>query len=153
MFFLSHLEMDLLVCLGSLSCCIELEVTKWWLDILLKDFLIECRFNGSINHGKPQTSHYHHHVWLLVWCPFDVMLCWFYARCNRTHTFQKVWLSLHQSTEYLPKRIGDNQDIFWQMWDEPVFFLIRSDDCLWLNNPFQTDKCQLFFFSSVLEFL
>ncbi len=48
------------------------------------------------------------------------MLCWFYARCNRTHTSQNVQLLSHQSTEYLPKSLGDNQDIFWQMWDEPL---------------------------------
>ncbi len=34
---------------------------------------------------------------------------------NGTHTFQKVQLLSHQSTEYLPKSLGDNQDIFCQM--------------------------------------
>ncbi len=29
-----------------------------------------------------------------------------------THTFQKVKLLSHQSPEYLPKCLGDNQDIF-----------------------------------------
>ncbi len=48
------------------------------------------------------------------------MQCWFYARCNGTRTFQKVQLLSHQSTEYLPKSLGDNQDIFWQMCDEPL---------------------------------
>ncbi len=70
--------------------------------------------------SSPRPSHYHLHVWLLVWCAFYEMLCWLYARCNRTHTFQKVQLLSHQSTEYLPKCLGDNQDIFWQMWDEPL---------------------------------
>ncbi len=69
--------------------------------------------------SSPRPSHYHHHVWLLVWCSFYEM-CWFYARCNGTHTFQKVKLLSHQSTEYLPKSLGDNQDFFWQMWDEPL---------------------------------
>ncbi len=64
-----------------------------------------------------RPSHYHHHVWLLVWCSFYEMLCWFYARCNGTHTFQKVQLLSHQSTEYLPKILVDNQYVFWQMWD------------------------------------
>ncbi len=45
------------------------------------------------------------------------MLCWFNARFK---TFQKVQLLSHQSTEYLPKSLGDNQDILWQMWDEPL---------------------------------
>uniref|UniRef100_A0A672LZE6 TNF superfamily member 13 n=1 Tax=Sinocyclocheilus grahami TaxID=75366 RepID=A0A672LZE6_SINGR len=48
------------------------------------------------------------------------MLCWFYARCNGTHTFQKVQLLSHESTECLPKSLGNNQDIFWQMRDEPL---------------------------------
>ncbi len=36
------------------------------------------------------------------------------------HTFQKVKLLSHQSTIYLPKSLGDNQDIFWQMRDKPL---------------------------------
>ncbi len=103
--------MDLLVCLRSLSCCItqvhlSLRI-NWWPHILLQDFLIECRIHGSINYGKssipwsPRPSHYHPHVWLLVWCSFYEMLCWFYTRCNGTLTFQKVKLLSHQSTEYL----------------------------------------------------
>ncbi len=106
---------------------LELELTNWWPDILLQDFQIECRIHGSINYGKSsrswsslRPSHYHHHVWLLIWSSFYEMLCWFYARCNGTHTFQKVQLLSHQSTEYLPKSLGDNQDIFGQMWDEPL---------------------------------
>ncbi len=35
---------------------LELEVTNWWLDILLHDFLIECRIHGSINYGKSSSS-------------------------------------------------------------------------------------------------
>ncbi len=62
--------------------------------------------------SSPRPSHYHHHVWLLVLCSFNEMLCWFYDRCNGTHTFQKVQLLSHQSTEYLPKSLGDNQDNF-----------------------------------------
>ncbi len=46
---------------------------------------------------------------------FYEMLRGFYARCNGKHTFQKVQLLLCQYTEYLPKSLGDNQDIFWQM--------------------------------------
>ncbi len=81
--------------------------------------------------SSPRPSHYHHHVWLLVWCSSYEMLCCFYARCNGTHTFQNVQLLSHQSTEYLPKSLGDNQDIFWQMWDKPfLFFLVSSGFCL-----------------------
>ncbi len=50
------------------------------------------------------------------------MLCWFYARCNGTLTFQKVQILSHQSTKYLPKSLGDYQDIFWQMWGLCVVF-------------------------------
>ncbi len=49
------------------------------------------------------------------------VVCWFYVRCNGTHTFQKVQLLSHQFTEYLPKSLyRNNQDIFWQMWDKPL---------------------------------
>ncbi len=61
--------------------------------------------------STPKPSHYHHHVWLLVWCSFYEILCWFYAQCNGTHTFQKVKCLSHQSTEYLPKSLGNNQYI------------------------------------------
>ncbi len=68
--------------------------------------------------NSPRSSHCHHHILLLVWCSFSEMLCYFYARCNGTHTFQKVKLLSHQSTEYFPKSLGDHQDVFWQNWDE-----------------------------------
>ncbi len=35
-----------------------------------------------------------------------------------THTFQKL---SHQSTEYFPQILEDNGDIFWQIWDKPLF--------------------------------
>ncbi len=157
LFFLSHSEVDLLVCLGSLSCCItqvrlSLRSQTDGPDILLQDFLI--RVQNSWFHqlwqvtqvlklqSSPRPSHYLHHVWLLVWCSFYEMLCWFYARCNGTHTFQKVQLLSHQSTEYLPKSLGDHQDIFWQMWNEPLcsfwsavaFALELSHGCLFAQS-------------------
>ncbi len=80
--------------------------------------------------SSPRPSHFHHHVWLLVWCTFYEMLCWFYARCNGTH-LPKSSTFVHQSTEYLPKSLGDNQDIFlanvrWAF----VFFLVSNGFCL-----------------------
>ncbi len=78
--------------------------------------------------SSPRPSHYHHHVWLLVWCSFYEMLCWFYTRCNVTHTFQKVQLLSHQSTEYLPKWLGDNQDII--LANMRWAFLVSSGFCL-----------------------
>ncbi len=70
--------------------------------------------------NSTRPSHYHHHILLLVWCSFSEMLCYFYARCNGTHTFQKVKMLSRQSTEYFPKSLGDHQDVFWKNWDEPL---------------------------------
>ncbi len=98
----------------------------------LQDFLIECRIHGFINYGKSSRSWRckaapDHHTFTTTFdCWYDVllwMLCWFYSRCNGTHAFQKLQLLSHQSTEYLPKSLGDNQDIVWQMWDEPLCYL------------------------------
>ncbi len=47
------------------------------------------------------------------------MLCGFKARCNGTHTFQKVQVLSNQSTEYLPKK----RQAF-------MFFLVSSSFCL-----------------------
>ncbi len=46
----------------------------------------------------------------------------FNPRCNGTRTFQKAQLLPHQSTEYLAKSLGDNRDIVWQMWGEPLCY-------------------------------
>ncbi len=124
LFFLSHSEVDLLVCLGSLSCCITqvLLSLRSQTDGRTSPSGFSNRLRNSWFHqlwqviqvpklqSSPRPSHYHHHVWLLVWCSFYEILCWFYTRCNGTHTFQKVQLLSHQSTEYLPKSLGDNQD-------------------------------------------
>ncbi len=79
------------------------------------------------------------YIYYIQWCEnyyiqcffFFVMFdCWYdvlFMKCCvgftsdvTGHTFQKVKLLSHQSTEYLPKSLWDNQDIFWQMWDEPL---------------------------------
>ncbi len=96
---------------------LELEVTNWCPDILLQDFLIDCRIQGSINYGKSYSSWSckaapdHHTTTTMFDCSFYEIQCWFYTRCNGTHTFQKVKPLSHQSTEYLHKSLGDNQDI------------------------------------------
>ncbi len=68
---------------------------------------------------KLQSSPDHQTTTTMFDCWNDVlfMKCCvdFNPRCNGTHTFQKVQLLSHRSTEYLPKSLGDNQDIFWQM--------------------------------------
>ncbi len=85
-------------------------------DILLQDIYCDIVQNSWFHQlwqviqvlklqSSPRPSHCHHHVWLLVWCSFYEMLCWFYARHNQ--------LLSHQSTEYLPKSLGDNQDNFF----------------------------------------
>ncbi len=57
----------------------ELEVTNWWPDILLQDFLIECKMHGSINYGKPSRSWSckaapdHHTTTTMFDCRYDVL--------------------------------------------------------------------------------
>ncbi len=107
---------------------LQLEVMNRWPDIVLQDFfgrqqnswfhLSQQVFQVLKQQNSPRPSHYHHHILLLVWCSFSEMLCYFYARCNGTHTFQKVQLLSRQSTEYFPKSLGDHQDVFWQNCDE-----------------------------------
>ncbi len=98
----------------------------------------------------------------MVWCSFYEILCWFYARCNGTHTFQKVNQS-HQSTEYLPKSLGDNQEIlgkcetshcvlFGQQWLFPwnspmdVVFAQSFSYCWIINTDLNWSKWGLQFF-------
>lgn len=60
-FFLCDSEVDFMVCLRSLSCWKNLCVLEHkdmyrWLNILVQDFLVERRMNGSINYGKSSGS-------------------------------------------------------------------------------------------------
>ncbi len=117
LFFFSHSEVDLLVCFGSLSCCrtqVQMaghcpsgffgrQQNSWF-------HLSQQVFQVLKQQNSPRPSHYHHHILLLVWCSFSEMLCYFYARCNGTHTFQKCQLLSRQSTEYFLKSLGDHQD-------------------------------------------
>ena len=57
---------------------------------------------------------------MLVWCSFSKILCYIYARCKGTHTFQKVQILSRHSTEYFPKIPGDHQDVFWQSFCSAV---------------------------------
>ncbi len=63
------------------------------------------------------------------------MLCWSYARCNGTHTLQKVQLLSHQSTEYLPKSLGHNQDIFFGKCETSLCVLFGQQCLLPWNSP------------------
>ncbi len=85
LFFLSHSEVDLLVCLRSLSKC----AWAWGHKLTAGNSPSECydRVQNSWFHqlwqvvqvlklqGSPRPSHYHHHVWLLVWCYFFMKCC------------------------------------------------------------------------------
>ncbi len=81
LFFWSHSEVDLLVCLGSLSCCItQVRLSlRSQTDVLLQDFLIECRIHGSINYGKSSRSWSckaapdHHTTTSMFDCWYDVL--------------------------------------------------------------------------------
>ncbi len=55
---------------------------------------------------QPQTSHYHHHVWLLVWCSFYEILCWFYARFNGTQPSKKFSFCRISPQNICPKVLG-----------------------------------------------
>ncbi len=57
---------------------------------------------------------------------FFWMLCYFYARCNGTHTFQKVQPLSRQSTEYFPKSLGDHQMFSGKLRWAFMFFLLSS---------------------------
>ncbi len=58
---------------------LELDVTNWRLDILLQDFLIECRIHGSINYGMLSRSWSckaapdHHTTTTMFDCWYDVL--------------------------------------------------------------------------------
>ncbi len=139
LFFFSHSEVDLLVfwiiVLLQNPSSLQLGVTNRWPDIVLQDFLVDSRIHGSIYHSKSsrswssKTAPDHHTTTTIFYCWYDVLFlkcCYFYTRCNGTHTFQKVQLLSRQSTEYFPKILGDHQDVFWQNWDELMFFLLSS---------------------------
>ncbi len=91
LFFLSHSEVVLLVCLGSLSCCItqvrlslRAQTTP---DILLQDFQISAEFMFM---EAPDHHRHHLHVWL--WYDF-IMKCYAgFMPDVMGHTFQKVQL-------------------------------------------------------------
>ncbi len=74
-------------------------------------------------HNSPRPSHYHHHTLLLVWCSFSEMLCYFYARCNGTHTFQKVQLL---SRVFSQKSWGSSRCFLAKLRWAFMFFLLSS---------------------------
>ncbi len=96
------------------------------------------------------------------------MLCWFYTRCNGKHTFQKVQLLSHQSTEYLPKSLGNNQDNFMANVRRAFVYFLSAvafalelshavfaqsvSNCWIMNTDLNLDKWGLQFFRCCSEF-
>ncbi len=73
-----------------------------WRGFIMIHFFIIHKLWQVILQSSPRPSHYHHHVWLLVWCSFYGMLCWSYARYNGTHTFQKACVFIFGQRWILP---------------------------------------------------
>lgn len=76
-FSLYHFEVDLLVCLGSLSCWIIRVHSSFraWTEL---DFLVELnswfhqlQYVGQVlkQQSSPRSSHHHHYIWLLTVSP------------------------------------------------------------------------------------
>ncbi len=127
LFFLSHSEVDLLVCLGSLSCCI----TQVRLSLRSQtDFLKECRIHGSINYGKSSRSWSckaapdHHTTTTMFDCWYDVLFmkcCVGFMPDVTGHTPSKKFNFCRISPQNIcPKVLGIIKIFFWQMWDEPL---------------------------------
>ncbi len=117
------------MCLGSLSCCITQVRLSSRSQTDSRTFFFAEFMVPLINYGNAASDH--HTTSTMFDCWYDVFfyetLCWFYARYNRTQTFQKDQHLSHQSTEYLPKGLGDNQDfVFANVRRAFVFFLVRS---------------------------
>ncbi len=89
----------------------QLEVTNRWPDIVLQDFLVDSRIHGSIYHSKsssPEAAKQPQTITLpaTITVVFSEMLCYFYARCNGTHTFQKFNFCLVSPQSIFPKVLG-----------------------------------------------
>ncbi len=108
---------------------LELEVTNWWPDILLQDFLIECRIHGSINYGKSSRSWSckaapDHHTTTTFDCWYDVLFmkcCVGFTPDVTGHTSSKKFNFCCISPQNIwPKFLGIFKICSWQMWDEPL---------------------------------
>ncbi len=60
------------------------------------------------------------------------MLCYFYARCNGTQTFQKVKLCLASPQSIFPKVLGIIKMFFWQT--EMSFYVLFAQQRFWSWN-------------------
>ncbi len=110
--------------------------------------------------STPRPSH---HVWLLVWCSFYEILCWFYSRCKHRPS-KKFNFCLIIPQNICPKVLGIILGIFFgkcetrlcvlfgQQWLLPWNFLIdavfaqRLSYCWIMNTDFNWGKWGLRFF-------
>ena len=126
--FLSHSEVDLLVCFGSLSCCItqvcmslRSRTDGWTLSFRI--FRLESRIHGSINYGKSSRSWsskaapHHHTNTTMVDCQYYVL---FLKCCVSFAPKSSTFVSSFHRISY--NSLGDYQDVWWQMLEWPFFY-------------------------------
>ncbi len=120
---------------------LELEVTNWWQDILLHEFLIEWRIHGSINYGKssrswiPRPSHYHHHVWLLVWWSFFIKCCVGFTPDVKGHTPSKKFNFCLISPQNISPKVLGIIKIFFCKCETSLCVLFGQQCLLPRNSP------------------
>ncbi len=118
LFLLSHWEVDLLMCLGSLPCCKTQLRLRLQTDGRTFFFRIFERVQNSWFHqlwvvqvlklqNNPRPSHYHHHVWLLVWCCLFFKCCVGFAPDVTKHASSKKFnFCLISPQNICPKVLG-----------------------------------------------
>ncbi len=97
----------IIVLLHNLSS-LELEITNWWPDILLQDFLIEYRIYGSINNGKSSR------------------LCSCKAASEHYTTTTMYSYIFAQKSNICPKVLGIIKKFLANVRQAIVFFLVNS---------------------------
>ncbi len=124
----------IIVLLHNLSS-LELEITNWWPDILLQDFLIEYRIYGSINNGKlsrlcsckAASDHYTTTTMFDWW--YDVLFmksCVSFTPDVMGHTPFKKLISLISPQNICPKVLGIIKKLLANVRQAIVFFLVNS---------------------------
>ncbi len=122
---------------------------------------------------QPQTSHYHHHVWLLVWCSFYEMLCWFTPDVTGYTPSKKLNFCLIGPQNICPKVLGIIKIFFGQTslcvlfgqqwllpWNSPMdavfaqslsYCWIMNTDLNWGKWGLQFFRCCSGFFYDLLD--
>ncbi len=121
---------------------LELEVTNWWPDILLQDFLIECRIHGSINYGKSsrswssKTAPDHHTTTTIFYCWYDVLFlkcCVTFTPDVMGHTPSKKFnFCLVSPQSIFPKVLGIIKKLSGQT--EMSFYVLFAQQRFWSWN-------------------